>query len=172
MPISASVEARIRVSGEKTAGLGNEKVSKLLEHFFQIAEGVGLGQADQIYADERTVAAATTDAIDLSGTLKDIFNANVVGVTLVTVMIVNRNMAGVANTTTLTVGGGANPITGLFTGAAHTMPVRPGQAVLFDGSQSAVGLGPIVAATGDILNVVNPAGAANTYGIVLIVRKS
>lgn len=134
-----------------------------------LTDGVGLDQADLIYQAERTVLTAANDDLDLSGTtLLDPLGVALAFVKIKTLMIINAPRSGVANTTTLTIGGGTNAVTGLLGGTTPTLgPMKPGE-VLLRHSSSLAGLCNVVAGTADILRIANSAGATARYQILII----
>lgn len=127
------------------------------------AAGLADGQFDLGYFAERTLADGATDSIDLSGALASPLGTAFVGIKLVALLLINRAKDGTANTTHLTVGGGSNKIVGLLD--SHV--IQPGGFALL-GGPSATGIAAITAATGDILQIVNSAGAANKYQIAAL----
>jgi len=137
------------------------------------ASGSGAGQCDLCYMANRTVTTGATDSIDLNGALTDALGVTISTIHLVALFIENINSTGgAANTTTLTLGGGANPFVGFLGGTTPTIgPLQPG-ACLFLCSPAAAGLGTVTAGTADILSIVNSAGASNTYQIGILGRSA
>lgn len=132
--------------------------------------GTGAGQADILFVDERTVASASNDDLDLAGVLANAFGATIAAAELVAILIINAPVGGTANTTNLTIGGGTNPVVGFLGGTTPTIgPIRPGGFVLL-GCGDAAGLGVVTAGTGDILRIANSSGAAARYQIAIVAR--
>lgn len=133
-----------------------------------LASGVGVDQFDVGYMAERTVLTGADDDIDLAGVLTDPLGATVAIAKLVGLFIINRQKDGTANTTTLTIGGGSNPVLAFLQGTTPKLgPIGPGGTVfLFD--SDAGGLGTVAAGTADILRITNSAGATNKYLIGLL----
>lgn len=132
--------------------------------------GVAAGQADILFADQRTVASATNDDIDLAGALANAFGQTITAAELVAILIINAPISGAANTTNLTIGAGSNPFIGFLGGTSPTIgPIRPGGFVLL-GCGDAAGLGAVVAGTGDILRIANSSGAPASYQIAIVAR--
>jgi hypothetical protein len=137
-----------------------------------LANGTGAGQADIIFADERTVASNTSDDLDLVGALTTAFGATINAARLVAVMVINAPIEGAANTTALTIGGGTNPVTGFLGGTTPTVgPLQPGGVFLL-AAGAALGLGTVTAGTADILRITNATGAAAKYQIVILARSA
>lgn len=131
---------------------------------YALTSGNGLGQADRLWADQRTIAASGTDSLDLNGVLVD-----AVGTTLSLLRVKLIYIAAASgNTNNVVVGGaGANTFINWVGAAAHTVNVRPGGFLaLYAPDATAYG---VTAGTGDILQVANSgAGTPVTYNVVII----
>lgn len=146
--------------------------SPTMEAMLQTSFGTGANQADLLFIDERTVASATNDDLDLAGALTSAFGATIAAVELVAVFVINRPRTAAANTTNLTIGGGTNPVVGFLGGTTPTIgPIRPGGFVMI-GCGDAAGIGAVTAGTGDILRIANSSGAAATYQIAILARSA
>lgn len=144
----------------------------LLSHLVTLGDGTTATNADVLFTDERTVATASNDDIDLNGLLTNAFGQTVSMVEIVAILIINAPRSGVANTTNLTVGGGTNPVVGWLGGTTPTLgPIRPGGAFMRAESDGA-GMCVVTPGTGDILRVANSAGASATYQIAVIGRSA
>jgi hypothetical protein len=143
-----------------------------MQSVINLATGTAAGQANLVWLDERTVASATNDDLDLNGVLSTAFGATIAAVELVALFVINAPKSGTANTTNLSIGGGSNPVVGFLSGTTPVIgPIRPGSFV-FLGSSDAAGYGAITASTGDILRIANSSGAAATYQIGIIARNA
>jgi hypothetical protein len=143
-----------------------------MEALLQTSFGTGLNQANLLFIDERTVASATNDDLDLAGVLTSAFGATITAAELVAIFIINAPRSGAANTTNLTIGGGSNPVVGFLGGTTPTVgPLRPG-AFFCIGAGDAAGIGAVTASTGDILRIANSSGAAATYQIAILARNA
>ena len=148
-----------------------DEFSPSLSKLQRLADGTGANQADLIYAAERSVATASNDDLDLSGTLTDAFGATITMAEMVGIIVINQAKDGTANTTDLTIGGATNPFIG-FLGATDTIgPIKPGGSfMLFAGD--ADGIGTVTAGTGDILRIANSSGATAAYQIAILGRSA
>jgi hypothetical protein len=127
-----------------------------------LASGVGAGQADKMYTlKAQSIADAGTLSIDVKGTLVDAFGAAFTPAKLRTVYIFSAT----TNTTNLTLFGDANSVPILNT-AATTTTLTPG-GVFMKVDLSTAGIA-CTAGTGDIIKVVNAAGAVALVDVVLI----
>jgi hypothetical protein len=167
--MSFSSLVALNVQGAASSALDLETVSRALSKTYSVslASGTGAGQADKYFSDTRTLAASTTEDLDLNGTgLQDAFGANL-ALARVKAIIVS---AWAANTNNVVVGGAAsNGFVTPFGGATHTVTVRPGGFIaLSAGLADATGY-LVTAATGDLLRIGNSgAGTSVTYDIVVI----
>lgn len=162
MTLKMSVDVNIKGTSSKSwTGLAPAVSPFDFGKFQKYTDGTGTDQADVIYLKEISIADGATQTIDLSGNLNDPSGANVVMAELVGICIINEPVDNTTpNTTNLTIGGGSNPVPGPF-GATNdtTGPLRPGGLYLMH-NPSASGMGSVTAGTGDILTIVNSAGAA------------
>ena len=170
-----ALTSKIRVSLEATQTGPNDFggiFTPLVAAAFDLADGTTAGAADILFTDERTVASATNDDLDLSGVLTNAFGQSLIMVEIVAIMIINAPKSGTANTTNLTVGVGTNPVVGYLGGTTPTLgPIRPGGVRLLAESDAA-GLCAVTAGTGDILRIANSSGAAATYQIAVLGRSA
>lgn len=139
-----------------------------LRRVIDYASGTGLAQADVLWVDERTVASATNDDIDLAGALTDALGASVASAEIVGVIIDSDD----GNTTTLTVGvAGTNPWTTMFAASGDGIKVLPG-GIFLNFARDAAGLGAVGAGASDVLRIANGSGASATYRIAVLARSA
>lgn len=127
------------------------------------SSGTGANQADRIFTDTRTIAASTTEDLDIRGTsLQDAFGANVAMFELKMLIV----CAASGNTNNVVLGGDANSVPFLST-AATTVSIKPGGCfALMDPSAGGV---TVTDTTGDIIQVANSGGGTTvSYDIVVI----
>ena len=169
-----TLQATLSVSLKATQTGGNafaDRFKPLMEKVQKLTDGTTANKADLLYVDERTVATASNDDIDLAGSLTDAFGVTITAAEIVAVVIINAPVSGTANTTDLTLGAGSNPFIG-FLGAAHTVgPIKPGGFFMI-GAGDAAGVGAVTAGTGDILRIANSAGASASYQIAIVGRSA
>jgi hypothetical protein len=173
MTVSAKLSAVFEASQVGTNDYGGPNFSAVMQDVLQLSNGGGAGQANILFMDERTVASAANDDLDLNGTaLQTVYGANIAATSIVAVLIVNapRLASDPVNTTSLTIGGGTSPVTTFMGGTTPTFgPIRPG-GFLFFGCDAVGGVGAITAGTADILRIANSAGASAKYQIALLMR--
>lgn len=174
MAITAAVMmASLRATETGANDFGGPTFSPSIEQTIAFTNGTTAGLADLLWADERTVASASNDDLDLAGVLVSAFGATLTMVRMVGIVIINapKNSA-TPNTTNLTIGGAINPFIGFLGGTTPTIgPIRPGGYVSL-GCSDALGIGTITAGTADILRIANSSGAAATYQIGILARSA
>lgn len=128
-----------------------------------LTNGTGANQADKVFADQRTIAASTTEDLDVAaGGLTDSFGVAFTIAELKVLMV----CASSANTNNVVLGGDANSVPFLST-AATTVSIKPGGCFMFT-DPSAAGTA-VTAGTGDIVQVANSgAGTTVTYDIIML----
>lgn len=128
-----------------------------------LANGTGSGQADLIFADQRTVEASANEDLDLAGVLLDPFGRVLTFVKIKSLLI----FAATANTNNVVVKpAAATGWLGPFGDVSDTITVKPGGTfwVSAPGAGWAVG-----AAATDLLNIANSgAGTGVTYDIIVL----
>lgn len=158
--ISLSVAVSQSVAGDVNAAKNTIDVASLLT----LLNGTGADQASQAFSDERSLAASTSESLDLAGSLVDAFG-NTITFTKIKVMLV---MADAANGDNIEVGGAATNAFASFLGDASDVVIVPPGGLILITAPDANGFA-VTAATGDLLKINNAdSGAAGTYTIVLI----
>jgi hypothetical protein len=167
MPLTSNIRVAAAAQlSSSTYDLGTAVAPVSLNRTLQLASGVAAGQADKIFADQRTIAASGNDDLDLAGVLTDPLGAPLTFVKVKALIVA----AASGNTNNVVVGGaGTNGWVGPFGAATHTVTVRPGGAlVLMTGAGDANGYA-VTAGTGDLLRIANSAGVTPvTYDIVIV----
>jgi len=172
MPLTAKIKASVEAVQTGSNDYGAPRFTPQLASLIELASGTVADAADLIFVDERTVASASNDDIDLAGALTSALGSTITFVEIVALFIINKSKAGVANTTNLTIGVGSNPFLGFLGGTTPTIgPIRPGGLLLL-ACPADVGIGTVTAGTGDILRIANSSGASATYQIAIIGRSA
>lgn len=164
MPLTSSI--RLDISAALTAALDLVTASAplALNQGVALENGTGVGQADRIFSDERTLAASANEDLDLAGALLDAIGGTAAMARVKAIIV----FASDTNTNNVIVGGAAsNAFVGPFGAATHTLQVRPG-GFYCNVCRDATGW-PVTAGTGDLLRVANSgAGSPVTYRIIVI----
>ena len=127
--------------------------------------GVPADQVDFFWSDERLVTTGATDSIDVAGSLTSLLGGTVTFARIKGILLLNSQNSGVANTTALSLARpGANGVP-IFDAASDQITISPGGRILLE-NPSAAGWA-VTAGTGDLISVVNAAGASNTYRIFI-----
>lgn len=163
---AASLKTRIlvQISGALTSTVGLSDASAPLSEvkIQDLDNGVGANQANVLYTANRALGSAATDSLDFAGGgLVDSFGAAIAPVRIRAVYILSAT----GNTTNLTLFGDANSVPLLNT-AATTITLRPGGVFVYTSPDATGTL--VTGGTGDIIKVVNAAGATANYKIIVL----
>jgi hypothetical protein len=125
--------------------------------------GTGAGLANVIYRAQRTLSAAGTEDLDLSGTALTDGLGTAVALTKLKAIIVH---AAAGNTNNVKVGGG-NTTVPIFGDVSDLVSVKPGGTlVLTDPSAGGI---TVTNSSADLLTITNSAGTTGvTYDLILI----
>lgn len=134
-----------------------------------LVSGTAVGQADKAWWDTRALTTGASEDLDLAGVLID----PVLKTAMTFVKVKGLYLrAADANTTALTFGANvANGWAGLIgpTGASGgTVTLRGGDGALFVCGAANNTAWAVTAGTGDLLHVVNAAGATANYDIIVV----
>lgn len=159
--IHLGLTATQRNSAGKVAGVGDYAFDlNVLLH-----NGTGVGNADVLFAEARTIAASGTYSMDLVGALADLFAATV-NLVKVKALLIKADPANVNNV--MVGGAGANGFVSWVGDATDKVAVRPGAGLLLVAGQADTGYAA-TAATADLLLFTNGgAGTGVTYEVALI----
>lgn len=130
---------------------------------FSWTNGTTADKADRIFSDTRTVAASGTDALDLAGSLLDIYGNTLTFVELRFIYI----GAAAGNTNNVRWNRPASNGVPIFLAASDGIDIPPGGFASW--GCGADGKVTVTAATGDIINIDNSSsGTSVTYDVVII----
>lgn len=130
----------------------------------QWASGTGADQADQLWSDQRTINASSSENLDLAGSLTDAFGATITFARIKLILVIAAD----ANTNDVAVGGAAsNQFINWVANSSDIVNVKAGGVLLLY-APGATGYA-VTSGTGDQLKIANGgAGTSVTYQIVLI----
>lgn len=164
MALTTEIAFSVRALATKALDLAAAHATHWNNPSWKLANGTGDGQADLAWSDQRTLAGAADETIDLAGSLVDPFGDPVVFARVKMVMVT----AAATNSDDVIVGGAsANAWLGPFAEANDTIAVQPGGMLLLVAPGETAW--PVVSGTGDLLKIENAhSTAAATYNIVLV----
>lgn len=163
--VSGTITVNIDAKLTGAADLGNPVAPVRVSKTINIVPGtVALGQADILWADERTLVASATENLDLAGVLAGLLGTTVAAAEITAIYV----EASAANTNDVLVGGaGSNPFNPGLSGTTPKVAVGPGDCFLLTNKKGFA----VTAATGDILLMSNSSsGTPVTYKIALLGR--
>ncbi|TCO64951.1 hypothetical protein [Actinocrispum wychmicini] len=166
MPLISSIS--LAVNAELTTAADLKAIPKCTLAYSKLAElatGTGVGQADKLWFDQRTLAAGANEDLDLAGVLADIYGQAVTFARIKALVVA----AVVANTNNVVIGAAASNQWATLLGTTGTVTLRPGAFfAAVAGSTDATGYA-VTAGTGDLLRVTNSAGGSTVdYEITII----
>lgn len=123
--------------------------------------GTGSGQANQLFHDQRVVNSGATDSLDLAGVLQNAIRQTVTFSSIKAVIV----KAAAGNTTNLSITRPAANGVPIFAAAGDACPIGPGGIFVWCSPGAGV---TVTGGTGDLLDIVNAAGAAATYDVIII----
>jgi len=167
MALSGSVTTNLSFAQTSTGdGLGSGRFDLAVIQAIALANGVAINQADVIYKQQATILTAATLTLDLKGGgLLDVFGVAINPVKLVGIYIFSK----ASNTTNLTVFGDAAHVPFLGT-VATSLTLKPGgKYEQWDPSLAGIA---VTAGTGDIVKIINAAGASAVVDIVIVGRSA
>jgi len=161
--MSLTTNIQVQVSGAlaSTVGLQAAQAALTYSKAIALASGTGASQADKIYTNTFAILTGATQSIDISAALTDALGGTFLPAKLKAILIYSQ----AANTTNLTLFGDAAHVPILGT-VATTMLLQPGGLFLL--VQPPLAGITVTAATGDIIKIVNAAGATANVDVVLI----
>lgn len=162
MTLTTKLNFRLNTDLSNALDLVTPKATQGYSYLLELASGAGLNQANVIWSDKRTVNASTTDTLDIAtgGGLVDALGTAVAMARMKGLVVRNK---GAQN---ITVGRpAANGVPWLAAAGDSNIVVAGGLMALF--WPTAAGI-VVTAATGDLIEIVNGAGASVDYDIVII----
>ncbi|MFI9824417.1 hypothetical protein ACIHFC_28795 [Streptomyces sp. NPDC052013] len=165
MPLSGTLLA-VSAYAELTQSLdlGASRAPQSLSRKMSLASGTGVGKADRVFSDRRTLAASATEDLDLAGVLLDAFGAAITFARVKGIIVA----AAAGNTNNVVLGAATTNAWATLLNATGTVTLRPGAFLAVGTGQADTGYA-VTAGTGDLLKVANSgAGTPVTYDIHII----
>lgn len=164
MGLTATIKASIAATLTGSNDMGTP-THDFTEAFNLLMEnGTGANQANNVFSDERTLAASAAEDLDLAGSLTNAFGTTLTFTAVKAIMVV----ASAANTNNVTIGqSGSSAFAGPFNATLNAVAISPGGVFLVL-NPSAAGWA-VTPTTADLLRLGNSgAGSSVTYRIVII----
>ena len=151
-------------TGSSDLGTATDLVKALNYVGVSFSNGTGANQANQMFADQRTLSASATEDLDLAGVLVNNIGTTVTFARVKAIIV----KASSSNTNNVLVGGAsATQFINWVGDPTDKISVRPGGAFILI-APDATGYA-VTAATGDLLKIANSAGTTSvTYDIIII----
>ncbi|MGC4252434.1 MAG: hypothetical protein QM605_13490 [Sphingobium sp.] len=154
--VSVLVTATLAAAPE--VGVAAARIQETFSRSF--ANGVGAGQANNIFADEFSISGAGTQTYDLAGGIANALGQVLTFTAIKALVLVNTGTAA------LTYGGGSNPFLG-WLGDASDEIVIPAGGMLTLTDPTAEGQA-VTPSTGDIITI----GGTNAAGTIIIIGEA
>lgn len=163
MTLNATLTAQVSAELASALDLANSASNLAYRKRAVLTSGTGLGAADMMWHDQRTLAASAAEDLDLAGAL-----TGPIGGTLTFARIKGLLVAAASgNTNNVRVTRPASNGVPLFLAASDGLDVKPG-GCFFWFAPDATGVA-VTAGTGDLINIANSSsGTPVTYDVVII----
>jgi hypothetical protein len=163
--VSGTIDVNIAAKLSGAADLGTPVAPVRVAKHLQIDAGtVSLGQADILWADERTLAASATENLDLAGVIAGLLGSTIAAAEITAIYV--EADAGNTNDVVL-FGAASNAFNGPLSGTTPKLTVGPGDCALITNRKGWT----VTAGTGDIILAANSGGTTGvTYRIVVFGR--
>lgn len=159
MTLTTVANLRVQTTLTNPLDLVTASAPQMFQYLLEMTSGVGLNQADTVWSDNRTVAASTTDSLDLAGSLETALGVAFTPARIKGLILRNRGAQNLALT---------RPAAGVpwLTASGDSVIVVPGGINIWL-APTAAGIA-VTATTADLIDVVNGAGVSVNYDIVII----
>lgn len=162
LSVSLPIAATLNQTSTLDIAAGSAPLAFLANYSF--SSGTSAYQGTTFASDQRTLGTGAVDSFDLAGGLVDIFG-NVVTFTRIRAIMIETSAAAAGDLSIFDVSGG-NAFIGPISNPGDTVRVRPG-CTWIAVAPAADGW-PVIAGTGDILQVTNTSPGNILYSIVII----
>lgn len=163
MSLTSKIALSVVASLTGTADLTTPRADLSKQYTSRLADGTGLGQANRIFSDQRTLAASATEDLDLAGVLADALGSTITMAKLKALIVT----AASGNTNNVNLTRPASNGVPLFLAASDGIGILPGGMFAWV-APTAAGV-TVTAGTGDLLTFTNSSsGSSVTYDVVII----
>ena len=163
MTLATTIAIKVIATQVSSADLADATFPLNYSDSTSMATGTGASQSDLLFTDQRTIAASSTEDLDLSGSLSDAFGNTLAFVKVKAITV----KAASANTNNVTVSpASANGFLGPFADASDLLAIPPGGFITLTAPVSGW---TVTASTGDLLTIANSgAGTEVVYDVIII----
>lgn len=161
MALKTTIKVLINALNTKALDLDTTEDELAYSKTNVLNDGTGSGAADKLFHDQRTLLTGANENLDLAGVLADAFGGTLTFAKIKAILV----RAADANTTELTVKSDGAAGVPMFAALGDGIKVPPGGTFLWTAPQGGI---VVTAATGDLLNVANAAGASAIYDIIVV----
>lgn len=161
MALKTTIRVLINALYTKALDLDTTEDALVYSKTNSLADGVGSGQADKVFHDQRSLTTGANENLDLAGVLTDAFGQTMTFAKVKAILI----RAADANTTELTFKSDGTNGVPMFAALGDGIKIPPGGTFLWTAPQGGI---VVTAATGDLVNMANAAGATAVYDIVVV----
>lgn len=163
MTVTAQVKILASATQTVALDLGAVTFSPSESQSFSLANGTGANQVNQVFSDQRTLGASSSEELDLSGTLLDALGNSITFTKIKSIVVSSAS----ANGGDIQVGGAAANGFNSWVGAVGDLiAIKPGGAFAIV-APDATGYA-VTAGTGDLLKIANTDAAGATYNITIL----
>src|SRR3990172_11967955 len=162
MPLTATVQLEVLATLSLAGDFSTPEVALDYTKLHNFQNGTGLNQCNLMWQDQRTLGDGASETLDLAGLLAGLFGPVLNCDVLKTIFFYSLP----ANTTNLTISRPDPAGVPFFEATLDSFVLAPGGLFLLT-DPSAAGIN-VTAATGDLITIVNAAGASATYDVILL----
>ena len=164
MALTSKLTIKLAATLTSVLDLGTAKDPLDYEKTLSLTDGTGANQGDQLWHDQRTIAASGTDSLDLAGRLTNAFGATVTFARVKTIVVFEA----AANTNNVVIGGaGSNPLAQWGADTSDKVNVRPGGFFVLHAPDATAYA--VAAGSADVLQAANSSsGSTVTYDVVIV----
>jgi hypothetical protein len=164
MDLSSTIKAIVTAHGSKARDLATATDPLNVTRTVALSDGTGADQADQSWHDQRTLASAAGEDLDLSGALLDAFGDTVSLARVKALFVENLS----ADNTLILGNAASHAWAGPLGGATQTLRLRPGGVLLIVAADATAY--PVSAGSADALRVTHGGETAGAleYRVIVI----
>lgn len=162
MTLQTDVTLKLVATQLSSLDLADGKFPLSIAKILSMATGTSSGQADLLFADQRTIAASGSENLDLTGSLTDAFGTTLTFAAIKLLYV----YAAATNTNNVNVSSDGTNGVPMFLALGDGVKVVPGGMQFWTAPGAGIA---VTASTGDLLTFANSSsGTSVTYDVVII----